>query len=135
MLEYLIEHSRPLGQGGSVMRDRRKFSVEFKRQMVEELLSGISSPAQITRKYEISSGLMYYWKKRYDQGKLGNESHHPEAIKERIKELERMVGRLTMDNEFLKKTLQHTIEASRKRESLLPTRYPVIMDASKGGVK
>jgi len=135
MLEYLIEHNRPFGQGGSIMQDRRRFTLEFKRQVVEELLSGISTPGQISRKHEISGGLLYYWKRRYQQGKLGNESSHPEALKERIKELERIVGQLTMDNDFLKKALAHSLEASRKKESLLPLRIPSGLVPSKGGAK
>ena len=41
------------------MRAQRKFRPEFKRQVVDELLGGISTPAQIIRRYEISSGLLY----------------------------------------------------------------------------
>jgi len=117
------------------MNQRRRFSLEFKRQVVEELLSGISSPAQVSRKYEISGGLMYHWKKRYEQGKLGNEPNHPEALKDRIKELERMVDRLTMDNDFLKKALQHTIETNQRKDNLLPLKPPGILDVLKGGAR
>ena len=45
------------------MKTQRRFRPEFKRQVIEELLSGVSSPAQIIRRYEISSGLLYHWKK------------------------------------------------------------------------
>jgi len=34
-----------------------------------------------------------------------------------------MIGRLTMDNDLLKKALQSSLEASRKKESLLPDVY------------
>ncbi len=40
------------------MKHRRSFAVELKRQIVEELLSGMSTPAQLTLRYEISSGLL-----------------------------------------------------------------------------
>jgi transposase-like protein len=40
------------------MRHRRSFAVEHKRQIVEELLSGMISPGQLTRRYEISSALL-----------------------------------------------------------------------------
>ncbi|MFH1954290.1 MAG: transposase [Pseudomonadota bacterium] len=117
------------------MRDKRSFSPEFKRRVVEELLSGISTPAQIIRKYNISSGLMHHWKKRYALGKFENEPRHDLALKERVKELERMVGRLTMDNDLLKKALQKTIEQTRRKESLLPL-YPAdTQAASQGGAK
>jgi len=35
------------------MRQQRNFSIEFKRQVVEELISGVSRPAQICRRYDI----------------------------------------------------------------------------------
>jgi len=117
------------------MKPKRTFTVEFKRQVVEELLSGISSPAQITRKYNLAGGLVYHWKKQYAKGRFGNEPDQVEALKERVKELERMVGRLTMDNDLLKKALQTTLEASQKKESFLPDIHLGTEVPSKGGVK
>jgi len=117
------------------MRERRSFSPEFKRRVVEELLSGISTPAQIVRKHGISDGLLYHWKKRYGLGKFGNHPRYELAHKERIKELECMVGRLAMDNEFFKNALSATIAQTRKRESLLPANYTDTTAASKGGAK
>ena len=38
------------------------------------------------------------------------EQHQHTAQDELIKELERMVGRLTMENELLKKAAQHTLQ-------------------------
>jgi transposase-like protein len=34
------------------MKNQRSFSLEFKRQAVEELLSGESRPAQLCRRYD-----------------------------------------------------------------------------------
>jgi transposase-like protein len=39
------------------MRNQRNFSLEFKRQVVEELLSGESRPAQLCRRHNISASL------------------------------------------------------------------------------
>jgi len=38
--------------------------------VVEELLRESSTLAQLSRRYEISSGLIRHWKKRYEQGGL-----------------------------------------------------------------
>lgn len=43
---------------GLTMRKQRTFTAEFKREVVEELLSGTTRPAQICRRYSISSGLL-----------------------------------------------------------------------------
>jgi len=101
------------------MRNQRSFSVEFKRQVVEELLSGESRPAQICRRYNIQSSVLYYWKRVYSRGKFNNEPAEEAALKDRIEKLERLVGRLTLENEFLKKGLQNSIsQASRNGKSL-----------------
>jgi transposase-like protein len=47
------------------MKHRRKFSNEFKRQVVEEHLIGVSTAARLMRRHDISSGLLYHWKDQY----------------------------------------------------------------------
>ena len=85
------------------MRNLRTFSQEFKRQVVEELMSGESRPAQLCRRHNISPSLLYHWKKQYSMGKFNNEPIEEAALKDRIEKLERLVGRLTLENEFLKR--------------------------------
>lgn len=94
------------------MRNQRSFNVELKRQAVEELLSGESRPAQICRRYNISSSLLYHWKRQYSRGKFNNEPTEEAALKDRIDKLERLAGRLTLENEFLKRGLQHSLSQS-----------------------
>ena len=96
------------------MRNQRSFSVEFKRQVVEEVMSGESRPAQICRRYNISSGLLYHWKRQYSRGKFNNEPTEEAALKDRVEKLERLVGRLTLENEFLKKGLQNSVSQSQR---------------------
>jgi transposase len=84
------------------MKHRRSFAVELKRQIVEELLSGMSTPAQVTRRYEISSGLLYHWKEQYAKGRFDNEPSKEAALEDRVHQLEQLVGKLTLENEFLK---------------------------------
>jgi transposase len=91
------------------MRNQRSFSLEFKRQVVEELLSSGSTPAQLCRRHSISSSLLYHWKKQYSRGRFDNEPTAEGALKDRIEKLERLVGRLTLENEFLKKGLQSSL--------------------------
>ena len=62
------------------MRDLRTFSQEFKRQVVEELMSGESRPAQLCRRHNISPSLLYYWKKQYSLGKFNNEGKVRNAL-------------------------------------------------------
>ena len=94
------------------MRNQRSFSLEFKRQIIEELLSGTSSAAQLCRRCNISSSLLYHWKKQYSRGKFNNEPLREAALQDRVAQLERLVGKLTLENEFLKKGLQNSLNQS-----------------------
>ena len=96
------------------MRNQRAFDVEFKRQVVEELLSGESRPAQLCRRHNISPSLLYHWKRQYSKGKFNNEPTEEGALRDRIEKLERLVGKLTLENEFLKKGLQHSLSQPQR---------------------
>ena len=102
------------------MKNRRYFSLEFKRQVMEELLSGESRPAQLCRRYNLSASLLYHWKKQYSRGKFNNEPIEEAALKDRIEKLERLVGRLTLENEFLKKGLQMSVSRSQRNGKSSP---------------
>jgi len=83
---------------------QRKHSIEFKRQVVEELLGGVSTLAQLSRRYDLAGSLIQIWRKKYTAGELNpGPTKHDQALQARIAELERMVGRLTMENDLLKK--------------------------------
>jgi transposase len=100
------------------MRNQRTFSQEFKQQIVEDLLSGESRPVQLCRRHNISPSLLYHWKKQYGRGKFNNEPTAEGALKDRIEKLERLVGRLTLENEFLKKGLEHSLSQSERNGKL-----------------
>jgi len=100
------------------MRSRRNFSLEFKRQVVQELLSGESSPAQLCRRHNIGPSLLYHWKRQYNRGKFENEPTEEAALKDRVEKLERLVGKLTLENEFLKRGLWSSLnQVSRNGKS------------------
>jgi len=96
------------------MRNQRSFSLEFKREVIQELLSGDVTPVQLCRRHNISSGLLYHWKKQYARGRFENEPNEEAALKDRVEKLERLVGRLTLENEFLKKGLQQSLSHPRR---------------------
>ena len=115
------------------MRNQRSFSLEFKRRAVEELMSGESRPAQLCRRYNITSSVLYHWKKQYSRGKFNNEPTEEAALKDRVEKLERLVGKLTLENEFLKKGLQSSLSQPRRNGKSSPGGGPSSV-ASGGGV-
>jgi transposase len=112
----------------------RTYTKEFKRQLVEEVLSGVSTRAALCRKHNIARGQLGRWQKQYAKGRFDNEPIAEAAVKERVQQLEQMVGRLTLDNDLLKKALKHALSQREENESLLPITYP-LSEVSEGGVE
>jgi transposase len=83
---------------------RRAFTREFKLKVVRELAAG-KSPVQVARQYRVSPNTISKWRalhRQYkDQAFAGKGRAYSEEA--RVAELERMVGRLTMENDLLKK--------------------------------
>jgi transposase len=115
------------------MKQRRRFSNELKRQVVEELLSGVSTPAQLMRRHDISSGLLYHWKEQYTRGRFDNEPSKEAALEDRVRQLEQLVGRLTLENEFLKKAVQRGLLSPPKKNAGSLLNIVTSSKAPKGG--
>jgi len=87
------------------MNKRRKFTSEFKAQVVLEVLSGAKSPAQACREYQIRDSLLCRWKRQFVERapQVFEQEKAQDPSRSRVAELERMVGRLTMELEISKK--------------------------------
>ena len=86
---------------------RRTFSREFKLRVIREVESG-KSQAQVAREYQLTDQTIGKWRRqhrRYPDRAFAGRGH-AYTDEARVNELERMVGRLTMENDFLKKLLQ-----------------------------
>lgn len=102
-------------------RKRRSFTREFKLERIRELELG-KSPTAIGREHGIHPVLITKWKKEYyenpGQAFRGNGNIYKEEAK--IAELERKIGQLYVENEFLKKalkTLQTRIMEEKKKQT------------------
>ena len=109
---------------------RRRFTKEFKKQVIEEVRSGLLSSAEAFRKYEINSSTFHHWKIQYERGRFDNEPTERGAFLNKIAELERKVGQQTMEIDLLKKLRE--IRLQKEREARLT---PVPTVPSKGGAK
>jgi transposase len=88
---------------------RRRFTQDFKRSVVEQLLSETAGPAELCRRYNIASGQLYTWKKQYADGKLDPEPSKEAELEARVRDLERLLGKVTLENEFLKKAVRNSL--------------------------
>ena len=87
------------------MKKRRKFTAPFKAQVVLEVLTGIKSAAQICQEYEIKDSVLSHWKQEFREhaAQVFDRGKAHDSCEARIAELERLVGRLTLDLEIAKK--------------------------------
>jgi transposase len=104
-----------MGRKDLVMRNQRRFPPELKRSIIEELLSQTSTAAQICRRHNISSGLLYRWKRQYARGKFGNEPTKEAALADRVEQLERLVGQLTLEKELFRISSAGLVEGGSLR--------------------
>jgi transposase len=111
---------------------RRRFTQDFKRSVVEQLLSETAGPAELCRRYNIASGQLYTWKKQYASGKLDPDPSKEAELEARVRELERLLGKVTLENEFLKKAVRNSLKQTEKKQSSLPKTAPS-SKALKGG--
>lgn len=90
------------------MGKRSQYTSKQKLEIVLEGLRGESSVTEVCRKYGISSGMYYKWRDLFlrrgeeifaNQGSFASEK----AYIDKIREMERIIGRVTIENEILKK--------------------------------
>jgi transposase-like protein len=89
------------------MSKYRTFTAEFKAQVVMAVLTGDKTVAEVCRQHQLSDTLFYRWKADLLAGLPGIFESDPQlaAAEARIAELERLVGRLTLELEVSKKAL------------------------------
>ena len=105
---------------------RRRFTKAFKINVVHAYLAG-RSVGEITREFDIHQNLVYKWTQEYQANPTSafrgsTDDEVTQTNEQRIADLERTLGRMTLENEFLKKALSHakTILAHQDRENTKP---------------
>jgi len=85
--------------------NRRQYSAEFKAKVVLQVLTGEKTSGDICRTHKLNANVLNRWRKEFleqavsifERGEVGNEDE------QKIAELERLVGQLTMQLESAKK--------------------------------
>jgi len=93
--------------GGALVGNYRKYTPETKVRIVLEILRGEKSVAQASRDYRIKDSLLYRWKGEFLEGAKQSFAYGKATEQKRqadkVAELERLVGKLTMQLEIAKK--------------------------------
>ncbi|MCE2395275.1 transposase [Candidatus Poribacteria bacterium] len=88
------------------MAKRRRFTPQFKAEVVIEALSGQSTQAELCRKHQLNADQLSKWKQQLlDNASTLFEStdKHSQHYIEHIAQLEQLVGRLTIALDIQKK--------------------------------
>jgi transposase len=91
------------------MAKQRTHSIEFKRQVVQEYLGG-ETLYGLAKRHEISRTLIRVWLAKHEAGVLDSDTAAADMLADyeaRIAALERLVGKLALENEFLKEVSRH----------------------------
>jgi len=111
----------------SAIQRRRRYSVDQKLAVLAEAAQPGMSISYVARRHGISPSLVFGWRRRMTEG--GKEavraddevvaSAEVRALEKRIRELERVLGKKTLENEILREALKLAHE--KKLISHLPS--------------
>src|SRR3989337_3090128 len=87
------------------MNKHQKFTPEFKAQVVLEVISGAKSAAEICRQHDLKPQVISEWKAVFleNAAQVFQNGKSDGQEQDRIAELERLVGRLTLELEVATK--------------------------------
>jgi transposase len=94
----------------------RTHSRDFKLSVCRQVASGERRPAQVCREHGLAESLLLRWRKEYrERGEAAFGSYQacePDALLQKVAELERFCGQLALENAVLKKALARTTSRS-----------------------
>ena len=100
----------------------RTYTIEFKRQLAEEHLSGGAGLSELARRHDLSRELLRAWVRKHEAGELGRGrpvAPDRRAYEAEVAGLERKVGQLTVELDLLKKGRRSARQASGGTSSVV----------------
>lgn len=95
--------------GDEMKRPRRNHSAEFKARIAREALRGVKTVTEIARENDLHPVQVSTWKKELEDNlhvlfeRKGDGDHRVKDLEERCSRMERKVGQLVVEKEFLEK--------------------------------
>jgi len=104
---------------------RRHWSTERKLRIIEESFEPGETVSSVARRNGVAPNLLFRWRRLMSQGgvtAVGSDepvigTSEVRKLEERVRELERLLGRKTMENEILREALA---KAQAKKPTLRP---------------
>ena len=92
-------------RSGMMGSQRAKYSPEFKDTAVREVIDNSRTIADVARSLGVLEQTLGTWVKSYREAHAGDEPELAVSERARLKELEREIRELKMENEFLGKSV------------------------------
>ncbi len=98
----------------SGVQRRRRYSVDEKLRILQEASQPGITISYVARRHGISPSMLFHWRRRMAEGgkeavRVDEEvvgSSEVRALEKRIRELERVLGRKTLENEILREAVK-----------------------------
>lgn len=108
---------------------RRYWSTEQKLRIIEESFEPGETVSSVARRNGVAANLLYRWRRLMSEGgvtAVGSDepvvgNSEVRKLEERVRDLERLLGRKTMENEILREALA---KANSKKPILRPLSLP-----------
>ena len=94
-------------------RNRRTFSPEFREDAVKLVIDSSRPIAQVARELGIGEATLGNWVNRYRRDHAGEEPPLDVSDRARLREVERQLREVKMENEFLKKAASYFAQDHR----------------------
>jgi|BarGraNGADG00312_1021997.scaffolds.fasta_scaffold31760_1 transposase len=113
-------------------RSKRVFSPEFREDAVKLVIDSSGPIAQVARELGIGEATLGNWVNKYRRDHAGEEAPLSVSDRARLREVERQLREIRMENEFLKKAAssrrsigEHQVWVHLQRRRQLPDRVHV----------
>jgi transposase len=96
---------------------RHTFTAEFKTQVVLEVISGVKTFSEACRQYQLSEQTLSRWKQEFVQhaATIFEHSDHNDQQQQHVAELERVIGKLTVELKSQKSLQSLELATDRSR--------------------
>jgi transposase-like protein len=123
LLYNKITSKRNKGGAKLMSIKKRKYSQEFKEEIVQRALSG-ERILILGKEHNLSPGLINRWKRQYLDGELSNNANQEvKKLQTQVAKLEQMIGKLTMKNYILKKEKEYILQRKKEDSSIITGPY------------
>lgn len=116
---------------------KRKHSPEFKRQVVDQVLSGYKRSSHVARDFGLHPSLVHKWVRDHSEGgekasSFSADDRERQRLEAELNRYKQKVGELTLANDALKKMIE---DSRRRRESSGSVVTGVALDPKRGRAK